>query len=64
MFKDTAIAHMMNRTIQLTGYDDDNFFDNVNAQPHDFRCQCGRPYRLQWFRDGVEAEFLDGFASK
>jgi hypothetical protein len=55
----TEIAHLMQTKIMLTGYADDNFFDNVNAAPRDGACRCGRRYRAQWFRDGVEAAFTD-----
>lgn len=49
----------MTHTIRLCGYDDANFFDRVNAQPQERVCKCGRRYRVQWFREGVSAEFID-----
>lgn len=58
LFEDSDISHLMPHTVQLTGYADDNFFDSVNAEPREGKCRCGRPYRVQWFRDGVEAEFI------
>ncbi len=59
-FADGPIAYLMKTTVKLTGYCDDNFFDNVNAEPSEGKCRvCGRRYRVQWFRDGIEAEFID-----
>lgn len=49
----------INRTIYMAGYADANFFDNVNSEPTDDSCDCGRPYRYQWFRDGLEFSWLD-----
>lgn len=54
----TDLEPIMKHYIQLVGYSDANFFDNVNAEPRVNSCRCGRPYRVQWFRDGVEAEFI------
>jgi hypothetical protein len=51
-------ANLLKHTIKLSGYADDNFFDRVNAEPLEGTCKCGRKYRVQWFRDGVEAAFL------
>lgn len=48
-----AITH----TFHLSGYADDNFFDNVNKEPRHSKCRCGRPFTYQWFRDGVEFAF-------
>lgn len=42
----------------LKGYADNYFFDEVNAAPRIGKCQCGRSYQVQWFRDGIEAEWL------
>ena len=39
--------------VRLTGYNDANFFDNVNAQPRSRSCKCGQAYSVQWFRDAV-----------
>lgn len=55
----TDVAHMFNRAIWLYGYADDNFFDRVNAEPHETKCECGRRLKYRWFRDGVVAEFAD-----
>jgi hypothetical protein len=60
LFKDSDIAHLMKRRITLTGYADDYFFDVVNKEPRQGKCSgCGRPYTVQWFRDGVEAGFTE-----
>jgi hypothetical protein len=58
LFEDSDIAHLMKNKIRLSGYDDTNFFDRVNAQPREGRCRCGRRYRFQWWRDGVAFAFL------
>jgi len=58
-FAHSAVAYLFKRNVTLTGYADANFFDNVNAQPRKGKCQCGREYQVQWFRDGVEACWLD-----
>ena len=52
------LAKILKHTIKLSGYADDNFFDRVNSEPREGVCKCGRKYRVQWFRDGVEAAFL------
>ena len=57
-FADSEIADLMPYTIKLSGYADDHFFDIVNAGPSYSTCRCGRKFRFQWFRDGVEACFL------
>ncbi len=61
LFVGSDIEHLMPRILHLSGYADDNFFDNVNAEPMKGKCSgCGRPYQVQWFRDGVEVHFLEG----
>jgi hypothetical protein len=45
--------------IRLAGYDDANFWNNVNAAPREASCKCGRRYRYQWLPEGVEFEWLD-----
>lgn len=57
LFEGTSVADIMTHSVKLVGYADDNFFDNVNAAPRIGRCKCGREFRYQWFRDGVEAVF-------
>ena len=34
-------------------------FDEVNKEPKQGECKCGRQYTVQWFRDGIEAEFIE-----
>ena len=58
-FVGTNVEDLMKHTIRLSGYADDNFFDNVNKEPMHLACQCGRKFTVQWFRDGVEAAFID-----
>ena len=55
-FKGSAIEHLMKHRIKLYGYNDSNFFDNVNKEPHPYKCKCGKEYRYQWTRDGVNVE--------
>jgi hypothetical protein len=58
-FAGKPIADLMKSTIYLAGYDDNNFFDRVHAEPHEGSCRnCGRRYRFQWWRDGVAFTFL------
>lgn len=49
----TEIAHLMTTKIDLSGYFDSNYFDNVNAKPRQFKCQCGKQYTQQWFPNGT-----------
>ncbi|WP_137743357.1 hypothetical protein [Robertmurraya siralis] len=51
-FKGTPIEDIMKTRIYLSGYNDDYFFDKVNAEPRLIRCKCGKEYTQQWFRDG------------
>lgn len=52
-FKGTPIEHLMKQRIYLTGYNDDYFFNTVNAEPRSFKCKCGKEYTQQWFRNGT-----------
>jgi hypothetical protein len=58
-YAESNIAHLMKREILFTGYNDANFFDAVNSEPAFGACNCGRKYSIQWFRDGVEAAWVD-----
>jgi len=51
-FKDSPIAHLMKTKINLYGYNDSNFFVNVNKEPRPFKCGCGKEYQQQWFSEG------------
>ena len=57
-FAHSEIAHLFKTKVHCTGYADDNFFDNVNAEPRVFKCKCGREFQIQWFPNGVEAKWL------
>lgn len=46
-------------TLRLGGYDDENFFKNVNANPRHGKCRCGRGFTQQWLDDGVEFSWDD-----
>lgn len=60
LFIGTDIEHIMKQNVTLTGYADNYFFDTVNAEPRIGKCGgCQREFQYQWFRDGVEAFFLD-----
>lgn len=58
MFLGTPVEHIMKTKLTLTGYNDANFFDNVNAEPRELACGCGRRFKAQWFRNGVDFEWL------
>jgi len=58
-WKDTDVSHLFKRKIKLSGYYDDNYFDNVHKHPHTSQCDCGRKFTYQWFRDGVEFDWVD-----
>lgn len=53
-FVGTDIAHYMKKRIKFTGYNDDYFFNVVNAKPTKFSCKCGKEFFFQWKREGVE----------
>ena len=55
-----SVAHLFKTVIRLSGYADDNFFDNVNKEPRKISCECGRSWMVQWFRDGVVANKTQG----
>lgn len=48
-WKGTEIEKLMNKTIYLYGYNDENFFTNVNKTARHFRCSCGKDYTQHWF---------------
>ena len=52
MWKGTDIEHIMKERIHLHGYNDANFWDNVNSEPRKLTCKCGKSYTQQWFRNG------------
>jgi len=59
---DFKTADQFPHKIRLAGYDDANFWQNVNAAPRENACKCGRRYRYQWLPEGVEFEWLDAQA--
>jgi hypothetical protein len=59
LFQDSDVSHLFKNKVKLRGYDDDYFFDTVNAAPRKGACSCGRTFQYQWFRDGVEAKWDD-----
>lgn len=56
-WKDSEVAHLFKTKISLSGYYDANFFDNVHKEPHEGKCQCGRKFTYQWFRDYVQFDW-------
>lgn len=52
LFKGTEIEHLMKHRINLYGYNDNYFYNTVNAEPREFKCKCGKHYTQQWFSDG------------
>lgn len=52
LFKGSKVEHLMKETIHLYGYNDANFWNNVNNEPRDFNCKCGKKYTQQWFANG------------
>ena len=46
--------------ITLVGYNDSNFFENVNREPRKILCDnCKKAYMVQWYHDGVEYSEAD-----
>lgn len=54
---DPVLAKLLPTYVRLSGYADDNFFDNVHKEAHTSACQCGRKFTYQWFRSHVEFEW-------
>lgn len=55
----TNIEHIMKHKIVLTGYNDSNFFNNVNKESRESKCKCGRKFRYQWFPRYIIFEWID-----
>lgn len=55
---DPELASLLPTKIRLSGYADDNFFDNVNKEPREGQCSCGRKFKYQWFRTHVDFEWV------
>lgn len=56
-FPDTPVLANVKKTMKLSGYADDNFFDNVNREPKRVECHvCKKAWNVQWRRDGVLVE--------
>jgi hypothetical protein len=52
-YKDNEVlSKIMKTRINLYGYNDDYFFNTVNAAPRSFKCKCGKEYTQQWLNDG------------
>jgi hypothetical protein len=52
-FPDSVSLAHFKKKVWLTGYADDYFFDQVNAEPREIKCKCGAEFIYQWRRDGV-----------
>ena len=49
--------HKCFKNIRFSGYNDANFFDNVNKEPREYTCpQCGETFKYRWTRRGVEVD--------
>lgn len=53
-WENLEVAHLFNTKIRLWGYNDANFFENVNKEPRNIECTCGEVYSVRWFYDSVE----------
>lgn len=52
-FIGSSIEHLMKKKIRLSGYNDNYFFEVVNKDPREFKCECGRAFKYQWKPNGV-----------
>lgn len=59
LFKDSSVSHIMKHVIVLIGYNDAYFWDEVNKEKREGTCKCGKKYFYQWFRDGVDFEWIE-----
>lgn len=46
--------------VEITGYNDANFWGLYNGKPQQRACKCGRRYEFTWTLGGVKFEWLDG----
>lgn len=51
-FIGTPVEHIMKNKITLYGYNDRYFFEEVNKEPRNIKCRCGKEYTQQWFDKG------------
>lgn len=59
LFKDKPeLADSIKKTIRLSGYNDDYYWNVVNKEPRELTCECGKKYRYQWIDGVVELERL------
>lgn len=54
----TPIAKIMKTKLTFSGYNDNYFFEEVNKEPKEMVCDCGRKYIYQWKRTGFEIEYV------
>ena len=55
-FPDNETLKDYRRYVRLSGYNDDNFFDKVNASPRSWTCSsCDAEFWYRWTRNGVMA---------
>lgn len=50
---DPILSGIIKTKIEITGYNDSYFFDIVNKEPREIKCECGRVYDVQWLRGKV-----------
>ena len=59
-WSDSTVARLFKTKISLSGYNDENFFVNVNQNPRQGECPCcKRKFTYQWLSDGVEFNWND-----
>ena len=51
-----SLSHLFKTKHLLCGYNDSNFFVNVNKAPKEHVCKCGRKRMIQWTPEGVLVE--------
>lgn len=49
----TPIETVMKTKIELSGYNDRYFWDEVNKEPREVECECGKKYTQQWKENGI-----------
>jgi hypothetical protein len=55
-YPDDKYLSSIKNEIKFWGYNDSNFFQNVNKEPKTTSCKCGISYKYQWKQDGVHVE--------
>jgi hypothetical protein len=54
LFKGSNVEYLIKKKVKLTGYNDDNFFNNVNKDFKQYECNdCGAFFEYRWTPDFV-----------